>query len=175
MSRPTELETFCAIWDEEASGVIRLMEALPPDQYEFRPDPEGRSLGELAWHLSEIDACLTFGIAEGRFSFADEPPDLKRPREVRLLAPGYRKVHEAAVARVRALDPGAINRSATFFDGRTLTMRQILWGQLLYHLIHHRGQLVLMCRLAGGVPPGLFGPNREEMRAMQERMKGNAG
>jgi uncharacterized damage-inducible protein DinB len=175
MTHPTELDIFCTIWDEEAGGAIRLMEALPPDQYDFRPDPEGRSLGELAWHLSEIDACLTFGIAEGRFSFADEPPDLKRPREVPLLAPGYQKVHEAAVARVKALDSGAINRSATFFDGRTLTMRQILWGQLLYHLIHHRGQLVLMCRLAGGVPPGLFGPNREEMRAMQEKMKGNAG
>ena len=92
MSHPTELEIFCTIWDEEANGAIRLMEALPPDQYDFRPDPDGRSLGELAWHLSEIDACLTFGIAAGRFSFADEPPDLKRPREVQLLAPGYRKV-----------------------------------------------------------------------------------
>jgi len=175
MPHPTELDIFCTIWDEEANGAIRLMESLPADQYDFRPDPKGRSLGELAWHLSEIDACLTFGIAEGRFSFADEPPDLKRPREIRLLAPGYRKIHQAAVARVKALPPEGIDRSATFFDGRTLTMRQILWGQLLYHLIHHRGQLVLMCRLAGGVPPGLFGPNREEMQAMQDKMKGGGG
>jgi uncharacterized damage-inducible protein DinB len=34
---------------------------------------------------------------------------------------------------------------------------------VLLHGIHHRGQLVLMCRLAGGKPTGVFGPTREEM------------
>jgi len=29
----------------------------------------------------------------------------------------------------------------------------------------------LLCRLAGGIPPGNYGPNREEMAAMRERMK----
>jgi uncharacterized damage-inducible protein DinB len=38
---------------------------------------------------------------------------------------------------------------------------------LLSHLIHHRGQLVLMTRLAGGTPPGMYGPTREEMAAMK--------
>ena len=33
------------------------------------------------------------------------------------------------------------------------------------HGIHHRGQLSLMCRLAGG--PGLYGPNREKTAAMR--------
>ena len=174
MSHMSELEVFCQIWDTEAEKTIALLEALPTGQYDFRPDLAGRSLGELAWHLAEIDACLTFGIAEGRFSFADEPPDLKRPREIALLAPGYRTVHSAAAARVRALPADAVERSATFFDGRVLPMREILWGQLLYHSIHHRGQLVLLCRQAGGVPPGMFGPNREEMKAMMQRMQGGS-
>jgi hypothetical protein len=28
-----------------------------------------------------------------------------------------------------------------------------------------------LCRLAGGTPPGIYGPNREEMVALQERMR----
>jgi uncharacterized damage-inducible protein DinB len=68
-----EIDTFRAVWNAEAASTIRLLEALPPGQYDFRPDPDGRSIGELAWHLSEIDACLTFAIEEGRFSFADTP------------------------------------------------------------------------------------------------------
>jgi uncharacterized damage-inducible protein DinB len=39
----------------------------------------------------------------------------------------------------------------------------ILWNGLLLHLVHHRGQLAMLCRLAGGVSPGMYGPNREEM------------
>ena len=88
MTHLDEVATFRAAWNAEAQNTLRLLEALPPDQYDFRPDPKGRSLGEMAWHLSEIDACLTLGIALRRFRFEDEPPDLKRPREIKLLAQG---------------------------------------------------------------------------------------
>ena len=29
---------------------------------DIRPDPDGRSLGELAWHLAEMEAYGTFAI-----------------------------------------------------------------------------------------------------------------
>ena len=170
MTHRTELEAFRTVWETEAENTIRLFETLPKDQYDFRPDPKGRSIGELAWHLSEIDACLTFGIAEGRFSLEDEPPDLKRPREIPLLAPGFRRVHQQAVARLRNVQNEDLDQVVTFFDGRRLTIRDVLWDQLLHHLIHHRAQLVLLCRMAGGTPPGLYGPNREEMQVMRDRM-----
>ena len=48
-----------------------------------------------------------------------------------------------------------------------MTIREILSSAILAHGIHHRGQLSLMCRLAGGQAPGLYGPNREEMAAMR--------
>jgi uncharacterized damage-inducible protein DinB len=48
-----------------------------------------------------------------------------------------------------------------------MTIRDILWGAIMAHGIHHRGQLALMCRLAGDQTPGLYGPNREEMAAMR--------
>lgn len=170
MPSPTELNAFRAAWNSEADRVIRVLEALPPDGYDFRPDPKGRSIGELAWHLSEIDACLSFGIAEGRFRFEDDPPNLKRPSEVHLLAPGYRRIHDEAVARLKDLDDSRLDERVPFFDGRQLSMRDVLWNELLAHLIHHRGQLVMLCRMAGGAPPGLYGPNREEMQAIQARM-----
>ena len=112
----------------------------------------------------------TFGIHHERFRLEDELPNLKRPREVPLLAPGYRRVHEQAAARLRNVQNDQLDRAVTFFDDRQLTIREVLWDQLLHHLIHHRAQLVLLCRIAGGTPPGLYGPNREEMQAMRDRM-----
>jgi uncharacterized damage-inducible protein DinB len=170
MPPTNELDQFRTVWNMEAQLTTKLLEALPPDQYEFRPDPGGRSLGEMAWHLAEIEGYISYGIANGAVTFQEGPSDMKRPREVRLLAPGYRKVHEEAVARLANLDASQLDREIPFAD-RRMVLRDILWGAILMHLVHHRGQLSLTCRLAGGTPPGIYGPNREEMAAMQERMR----
>ena len=171
MAHLNEIDTFRATWDREAQSTIRVLEALPGDQYDFRPDPKGRSIGEMAWHLSEIDGCLSFGVAERRFALDDTLPELKRPREIRLLAPGYQKVHELAAARLKSLSNAELDESVTFFDGQPMTIRRVLWEALLHHLIHHRAQLVLLCRMSGGTPPGIYGPNREEMQAIVSRMQ----
>ena len=50
-------------------------------------------------------------------------------------------------------------------------IREILWVFLLHHQIHHRGQLSVLIRLAGGVAPAPYGPNREEMAKLREAMQ----
>jgi len=158
-----ELDRFLSTWDREAASTVQLLRILPVQKYEFRPDPKGRSLGELGWHLAELDAYVTHGVERGTFDLGAKPPNIERPRTIEALAPGYERIHREAVDRVRRLAPADLDRRLVFFDGSEMTVREILWGALLHHLIHHRGQLVLMCRLAGGVPPGLYGPNREAM------------
>ena len=170
MTSASELDLFREFWGREAQLTIQLLEALPEDQYDFRPDPGGRSLGELAWHLSEIEGYISYGITKGAVTFQEAPPNLQRPREVRLLAPGYRRVHDEAVARLADLTAAQLDRELPFAD-RRMAVRVILWGTMLMHLIHHRGQLSLICRLAGGTPPGIYGPNREEMAKLRERLQ----
>jgi len=46
--------------------------------------------------------------------------------------------------------------------GEPISVRSILRFPLLHHLIHHRGQLMMMIRLANGVPSRVYGPNRED-------------
>jgi len=36
---------------------------------------------------------------------------------------------------------------------------------LVVHQIHHRGQMSVLMRQAGLVPPGIYGPTREEAAA----------
>jgi uncharacterized damage-inducible protein DinB len=164
-----ELDLFLTAWDREADSTAKLLRALPPAQYDFRPDATGRSLGELAWHLAECDAYMSYGIEAGAFPMDMKPPNIERPRTVDALAPGFERIHREAVARIRKLKPEDLDRSVPFFTGDQMRIRDILWGAMVLHGIHHRGQLSLMCRLAGGVPPGVYGPNREEMAAMRAR------
>ena len=170
MARMSEIDRFRTVWNMEAENTIRLLEALPTDKYDFRPDPKGRSMGEMAWHLSEIEGYTSLGVERGAVTFEEAPPNMQRPREVRMLAPGYRRVHDEAVARLAGLTDEQLDREIPFAD-RKLAIRDALWGGILLHLIHHRGQLSMMCRLAGGTPASIYGPNREEMEAMRERMQ----
>jgi uncharacterized damage-inducible protein DinB len=162
-----DLQEFLSQWERETEGTLALLRALPADQYDFRPDPGGRSIGELAWHLAEADAYVTSGIERGAFVFDVKPPHLERPRTVAALAPAFRVVHEDAVARVARLQPADLDREIPYPDGEPWSVRKLLWQRLLLHSIHHRGQLTLLCRLAGGTPPGLFGRTREENAAHQ--------
>lgn len=165
MSR-NELERLIDLWDREAEKTVKLMRALPQTQYDFRPDAGGRSLGELAWHLAEGDAYMSLMIEIGEFRMDARPPNIERPRSIDALPSAYERVHGEAVARLRKLTPEDLDRQIPFFSGPT-TIREIVWGSIIAHGAHHRGQLSLMCRLAGGQTPGLYGPNREESAAMR--------
>jgi uncharacterized damage-inducible protein DinB len=164
----SELERFFETWDREAANTVRLLRALPADQYDFRPDAGGRSLGELAWHLAEGDAYMSYGVERGEFSMGARPPHMDRPRTIEELAPGFERVHGEAAARLKGLRTEDLDRVLTFFHMQ-VPIRTILWDMIIIHGVHHRGQLSLMCRLAGGVTPGLYGPNREETAALRSQ------
>ena len=163
------LERFFATWEYETQSTLKLLRALPADKYDFRPDAQGRSLGELAWHLAEGDAYIAQGIDTGVFFGGEKPAHLDRPKTVAGLAPAFEVVHREAVARLKTLTVADLDRQVNFF-GNPLPIRDVAWSYIIHHGVHHRGQLSLLCRLAGGQPPGLYGPNREEMAAM---MAGN--
>jgi len=165
-----ELQTFLDVWNEEAAKSAAMLRSLPEGQYDFRPDAGGRSLGELGWHLAEADAYMTYGIERGGFEMGAKPPGIERPKTIAELAPGFERIHADAVERVKKLNAADLDRQMTFFTGNQVTIRQILWTMLLHHQIHHRGQLSVLCRLAGGVAPAPYGPNREEMAKLRESM-----
>src|SRR5258706_3937138 len=129
-----ELERFLSAWDREAENTLKLLRALPTAQYDFRPDAGGRSLGELAWHLAEGDAYMSYVIEQGTFAMDARPPSIERPRTVEGLAPGYERIHREAVERIRKLKPEDLDRTLQFFMG-PMTIRDILWGNIISHTI----------------------------------------
>jgi uncharacterized damage-inducible protein DinB len=162
-----ELQIFIRLWNHEAKKTADLLRTLPADQYDFRPDPQARSLGELAWHLAEVDAYPTWAIEQGRFEPGSRPQGMERPRSIEALAPGYERIHAEAVQRIQHLTPADLDRKLRYFTQQEMPIRDLLWGAVLFHMIHHRGQLSILARLAGGSVPSIFGPNREQMSALR--------
>src|SRR6516165_12777419 len=128
-----EVETFLNTWENESKATIAMLKALPEGQYDFRPDAGGRSLGELAWHLSEVDAYVSVGIEQGHFRFDVKPPHIERPRTVEGLAPAFRVVHDDARTRLARLQGSDLDREIRYADGTPWTIRDLLWQKLLLH------------------------------------------
>ena len=112
-----ELQTFLNTWDEESKKTVAMLKALPAGQYDFRPDAGGRSLGELAWHLAEMDAYTDFGLERGAFEMGVRPPGIERPKTVEELAPGYERIHKEAMRQSRKADAADLDRKLLFFTG----------------------------------------------------------
>jgi uncharacterized damage-inducible protein DinB len=158
-----EVEMFLAAWEREAASTVKLLKALPSTQCDFRPDAGGRSLGELAWHLAEGDAYISYGIERGLFTMDARPPNIERPSTVEALAPGYATRASRGRGPVRTLSPEDLDRTMSFFTG-PMTIRDILWDAIVAHGIHHRGQLSLLCRLAGGRRQACTAPTERRWR-----------
>src|SRR5215813_13706866 len=124
------VETFFAVWEREAQKTVEMLKMLPAGQYDFRPDASGRSLGELAWHLAELDAYVSFGIANGTFSEDAQPPNIKRPMKIEALAPGYERIHKEARERLASLTVPDLEKEMRFF-GSTQTVSSLLWDVML--------------------------------------------
>jgi len=161
-----DVKQFLDTWEWESQKTLELLQALPASQYDLRPDPKGRSLGELAWHLAEVEAYMSYSVEKGFVDFNAKPAG-ERPRTIEGIVAGYPRVHAESVARIQKLSAAYLARTIKFFDGSDMKIGMVLSGPLLRHLIHHRGQLILMCRLAGARPPGIYGPNRETLEELR--------
>jgi uncharacterized damage-inducible protein DinB len=138
---------------------------MPEDKLHWAPHERSRSLGDLATHLCAIPAwgyailnALSFDL-EGTWPQADSKACLHD-----ILA-----AFDQASARTRTsmhkTDPEYLAMWAlTRGDQEVFTMPRISAFRtfVLYHVVHHRGQLSVYLRLNGIAVPAVYGPTADE-------------
>lgn len=134
----------------EHKTTLKVIQAVPLDQGDYKPHPESMSALDLAWHLAAAEVFFMTAAVDGEF-----PKPAPRPEGVQ---------DSAAVA-----DWYAENFAKRFEQLQTLTGEQLVKripfhtyneSALAYlqfmvtHSIHHRGQLTVYLRPMGAkVPP----------------------
>lgn len=155
---------FTKAWGEEHTRTMAVLNSLPEGAYDFRPDEQNRSLGEMAWHMAEVEGYNSYALEQGVFDPGNATlPELKRPTVVHELAPSYQEVHDLALGRVLKLEESqwVDPIDASPVGEGSVSPANLLWDWL-FHSVHHRGQLMLLVRQAGGVVPSTYGANREQ-------------
>jgi len=148
-------------------GVTREMEttkkviaAIPDAKSNYRPDPNGRTAWELAWHLANTDVQFLDGIAELKFSM-ETPEDAAKPKTVAELVDWYDRNFKRAAQRVRGLSPEQLCTTIYLYGVFNLPAVAYI-GFLNNHSIHHRGALATYLRPMGSKVPSIYGGSYDE-------------
>src|SRR5690349_14036689 len=133
----------------------RVIEAIPPDKGDYRPDPISKSALELAWHIVAAEMRFMDALPAGEFDFSRRPrPD--SVKDSKDLARWYTENFEVRFERLAGVSTEQLLRSVDFRGMFQLPAVMYL-DFMLRHSIHHRGQLSTYLRPTGAKVPSIYG------------------
>jgi uncharacterized damage-inducible protein DinB len=147
----------------ESRTTKTILEAVPADKCEYRPDPISKTAIELARHIAAADNRFVETVINGVFDTnpAMIPESVKTPAQIAAwyeerYARNYQALSKATSAQlVKIVDfRGMFQRPAVTF---------LMTG--LHHTIHHRGQLSSYLRSMGAKVPSIYGESYDAAQA----------
>ena len=156
-----------AEFDHEVATTRRLLERLPDDanRLAWKPHQKSMSLGGLATHISNLPVWGGSILGASFFDLAAMPPNIQEKSS-------RREILTAFDENTRQTRAGMDRSDAEYLDRWTLkrgdqemfSMPKIAAFRtfLMYHLVHHRGQLSVYLRLNDIAVPTIYGPTADE-------------
>jgi uncharacterized damage-inducible protein DinB len=146
-----------------------VIEAIPLDKGDYRPDACSRTALELAWHIAAAEHRFFSAPAAGDFSLAP----INRPESVRNSADVAKWYADSFAKDVERLTTVSGEQLAKVLDFRGIFQ----WPAVVFleiglrHSIHHRGQLSTYLRPAGGKVPAIYGESYDTAEAKKAATK----
>jgi uncharacterized damage-inducible protein DinB len=140
-----------------------VIEAIPLDKGDYRPDLVSKTALELAWHISAAEHRFYDGIASGGFDFTP----IHRPESVRNSADIARWFGESFSKNFAQLSALSAEQLLKIIDFRGIfQMPAVAYFEFsMRHSIHHRGQLSTYLRPMGSKVPSIYGESYDSAEA----------
>jgi uncharacterized damage-inducible protein DinB len=146
--------------EREIPTTVRVIEAVPNDRLDYKPDAKSNTGLGLVQHLTIVDTWFLNSIADGAFAPPSGSSDNAGITTSTEGAKRYKEDVTAAVGRLRAL-PGEKLAAEIDFLGMMKAPACALLGVAIKHSIHHRGQLSAYLRAMGGKVPNIYGTSAD--------------
>ena len=144
-SPPNASGEYSRHFDALSKLSIAVAEAMPPDQYGFRPHPESMTFGELIAHIATTNYQFCASLKDSN------PPALPSPTDKAAIVKFLSGSFEYCSAIIPSLTDEQLNKTHNSPDGN-LPGRDVLLA-LYIHVAHHRGQAEIYLRDKGIKPP----------------------
>ncbi len=153
---------FLEKYERNHANTLRVLKAFPGDKSEFRPHERSSSAHKLAWTFVIEESLMLKALRGEQILGGGFPPP---PDAWDQVLAAFDKVSGDLVAELRDPKNAELNGTATFFSAPKQTADYPVPDFLQFLLddqIHHRGQLSVYVRMAGGKVPGIYGPSADE-------------
>ena len=124
---------------------IAVAEAMPPEDYAFRPHSESMTFGELMAHIATTNYQFCAGLKDA------DAPKLPSPKDKDSVVKFLSDSFEYCGGVIPALTSEQLSRAHSSPDGH-LPGKEILLAMYI-HVAHHRGQAEIYLRVKGIKPP----------------------
>ena len=124
---------------------VAVAQAMPPDQYGFRPHPDSMDFGQLMSHIAITNYQFCAGLKD------TQAPALPSPKEKDAIVKFLSDSFEYCTGIIANLTEAQVNAAHDSPDGH-LPGREVLLA-LYVHVAHHRGQAEIHLRDKGIRPP----------------------
>jgi uncharacterized damage-inducible protein DinB len=126
---------------------VAVAEAMPPEQYSFRPHPDSMNFGQLMLHIATTNYQFCAGLKDSDPPAFPSPADTDKGAIVKFLGDSF----EYCTGVISSLTEEQMTQTHSSPDGR-LPGREVLLAMYV-HVAHHRGQAEIYLRDKGIKPP----------------------
>lgn len=159
MSLADEIESELALCRE-------IFERLPSEMLAWKPHEKSASTGELAMHIADMVEWIGLATTTQELDYATREHVRHEPSSTEDVLRYFDARAAGVAAAVRTLNAQALQDNWTVRHGQRLffarSKEHVIRVDCLNHLIHHRGQLTIYCRLRDVALPGVYGPDDDE-------------
>jgi uncharacterized damage-inducible protein DinB len=145
---------FVKHWQMAKEFTLAVAEAMPAESYNFKPNPEELSFGQLMIHIASqnSDSCASATGTKPPPSIPSSdimvPRETDKPTAIKLLTLSF----DTCAKELDALPPEQWNKEVYKFRGQPVLASEALWYTFT-HMAHHRGQAEVYLRMKNIKPP----------------------
>jgi uncharacterized damage-inducible protein DinB len=148
-------EGLLELWRHEGARTRRLFRVFQREDLDYTPLPGTRTVGELMAHMIGAYRLTLQWLEDGLAAAAADPAPCDGEQALAQLDAAQRALFSA----LGALPPEEFDREVAPFG--VLETKGVMALGMLKHELHHRGELQMLARCCGHIPPSLYLPVQE--------------
>jgi len=155
------INDFLDEWKHESEATLKVFKNLTDESLNQKVTVDGRSLGFIAWHITQTIGEM---MSKTGLIFLDFDEEAKVPLHTTKIIAQYEKLSNRLKIQVEESWKDEMLKDDLNMYGQVWKRATVL-SSLIAHQAHHRGQMTVLMRQAGLKVPGVYGPSKEEWAA----------